>query len=326
MPISEADRQLLAQLTPVTNPTRDAETVPGAVTALMQARVSARRWHDTALAKETSKGAKQTAFHTLSRHGYQTGWEAQLWRLMTGETPDQPFALDGVRALITKWETSKDGSKALPTPGRNLRYAEADSTGAFIGPEVEKQAIAFAANRTLPLQQGMLAEMTTRAGTSFVPYKYIEIVMQTPTRLAGISLVRDQKQPKRSRQEFTEALDDFWNRGLAPDPRKGASLHDEMTWRHIRASGTEIPAKMLPKLGIRFPNLADLLDYLHVTPVMMPNVRLVLKRVPDNGTHWKLHTAYPVNGSTQLRPDAPGRWTGRIEDGRGEIRTLSVTP
>ena len=31
------------------------------------------RTHEKFLAKEISKGTKQTAFHTISRHGYQTG-------------------------------------------------------------------------------------------------------------------------------------------------------------------------------------------------------------------------------------------------------------
>lgn len=42
-------------------------------------------------------------------------------------------------------------------------------------------------------------------------------------------------------------------------------------------------------------------------------VRLVLKRVPETGYTWKLHTAYAVNDAIQLRPDAPGKWTGSIK-------------
>ena len=66
-------------------------------------------------------------------------------------------------------------------------------------------------------------------------------------------------------------------------------------------------------MQVRFPNLSDLLEFLHVEPIMMRNIRLVLKRVPETAFTWKLHTAYAVNEAPQLRPDAPGKWTGRIK-------------
>lgn len=74
--------------------------------------------HELYLAKEISKGTKQTAFHTISRHRCQTSWEAQLIRLMTEETPDQPFAQTGVRPEIQEWKKSTGdtgvGSRANP--------------------------------------------------------------------------------------------------------------------------------------------------------------------------------------------------------------------
>jgi hypothetical protein len=291
--------------------------------SLIGNRVRAMAWHDKALALETQKGAKQTAFHTLSRHGYQTGWEAQLVRLMTGETPDQPFALDGVQAKIAAWHDRLGVEHQTPARGRNIRYAEADSTGAFIGPEVERAAIQYAYVRTAALREGAEAEMDVRGTRTWQKYKYIEIVVEPPQRVVGISFVRDKSKPKRERADFEQAFADYLNGGkVLRGPT--VSLHDQMTYRHVLASGSEVPAKLREKLQTRFPNLADLLEYLHVTPVIMNKVRLVLKRVPENGYTWKLHTAYPVNTPDQIRPDAPGKWTGRIKDRTGALRMLST--
>ncbi len=278
-------------------------------------RAKTAKIHEQYLAKEISKGAKQTAFHTISRHGYQTGWEAQLVRLMTGETPDQPFALTGVRAEIAKWEKSTGEEGTVAGRTRNIRYAAADSVGAFLGPEVEASAISLASARTRELQTGMLAEMETgpahKRVKSWCPYKYIECIVQTPFDYTGISFVRDKSRPKPSAQDFAEALHDYLSGARLQD--KYFSLHDEMLLRKAKEDGTAIPGHVQNKIPLRFPNLSDFLGYLSVEAVMMKRVRLVLKRVPDNSYTWKLHTAYAVNDPEQLRPDAPGKWSGYIK-------------
>lgn len=279
-------------------------------------RARALGLHEQFLAKEISKGTKQTAFHTISRHGCQTSWEAQLIRLMTGETPDQPFAQTGVRAQIREWEKSTGETGSLPERGRNIRYAAADSVGAFLGPEVETSAISLASQKTRLLQTGTLAEMETGPQSNRVikweKYKYIECIVKTVFDYAGVSFVRDKSHEKPTKEDFEEALADYLNRGLFPRGPK-VSLHDEMVYRQAKKAGTPIPEKIQEMLQVRFPNLADLLEYLHVKSVMMKHVRLVLKRVPENSCTWKLHTAYAVNEPLQLRPDAPGKWTGRIK-------------
>lgn len=74
-----------------------------------------------------------------------------------------------------------------------------------------------------------------------------------------------------------------------------------MVYRQAKEGGSEIPKGVQAKLRLRFPNLADLLEFLNVKAVMMKNVRLVLKRVPANSCAWKLHTAYAANQEPQLR-------------------------
>jgi hypothetical protein len=278
------------------------------------AKAKAYKTHEKFLGKEISKGAKKTAFHTMSRHGYQTGWEAQLIRLMTGETPDQPFALNGVRGTILQWATPS-GQRDMPARTRNVRYAEADSVGAFLSPEVAVAAINAAAIKTTELRKGVRAQMTARGNKTWVNYDYIEIITRTPFEICGISFVRDQSKKKRDKAEFEEALKDYWTGALGPG--KNTSLYDEMQLRAIKASGSEIPPKLLEKLVTRFPNLSDLLDFLHVKAVSMKYVRLVLKRVSKNRNDWRLHTAYCVNGAPMMRPDAPGQWDGQIEDENG---------
>ncbi|TWS96131.1 hypothetical protein [Reyranella sp. CPCC 100927] len=299
-----------------------------ALERLIGQKAKAFRTHEKLLAKEISKGAKQTAFHTISRHGYQTGWEAQLVRLMTSETPDQPFALTGVRGTILQWDTSGGDTVTAPGRTRNIRYAEADSVGAFLNPEVEVAAINAAVTRTADLRSGMWAEMITghgaREARTWCKYKYIEIIVHPPFEICGISFVRDQSKPKRSRDEFETAFKDYLEGGKILKG-KTVSLHDEMVYRQAKAKGTEIPAYLVAKMQTRFPNLSDLLDYLHVQAISMKNVRLVLKRVPDNSVQWKLHTAYAVNQAPMIRPDAPGRWNGRIKShDTGPARLLST--
>lgn len=299
-----------------------------ALERLIGAKAKAFRTHEKLLAKEISKGAKQTAFHTISRHGYQTGWEAQLVRLMTSETPDQPFALNGVRGTILEWETSAGDTESIPGPGRNIRYAAADSVGAFLNPEVEVAAINAAVVRTADLRSGMWAEMVTGHGPhqvkTWCPYKYIEVIVHPPSEICGISFVRDQSKPKRSRAEFEEAFKDYME-GTKSLRGKTVSLHDEMVYREAKAKGGEIPAYLVAKMQTRFPNLSDLLAYLHVEAVSMKNVRLVLKRVPESGFQWKLHTAYAVNQAPMIRPDAPGKWNGRIKSQQNGLARLLPT-
>jgi hypothetical protein len=290
-------------------------------------RANALKEHERLLAAEVLKGGKQTAFHTFSRHGHQTGWLAQLVRLMTGEAPDQPFALNGVRAAIMEWEKRSGGQGEHPAPTRNIRYAPADSVGCFLGPEMETEAIHFATQRTLELQKVKFAEMETRkSGTSvrkWEPFKYIEIVTDTRFRYCGVSFVLKDKNRRRTREEFEEALHDYLSGGLG---LRGTdvSLWDEMMLKEAKAKGTAIHPTVAAKMKIRFPNLSDLLDYLRVEAVMMPNIRLVLKRIPDNSFDWKLHTAYAVNTPCQLRPDAPGTWTGRVkQEAHSQPRLLS---
>lgn len=277
-------------------------------------RAKAFAEHEKLLAAEISKGAKQTAFHTISRHGYQTGWEAQLVRLMTGETPDQPFALTGVRAQIQQWEKSTGGTGTVPPPTRNLRYAAADSVGAFLGPEVETMAITKANSISRHLQTGKLAEMETGQAKTrkWEKYKYIECIVSTHSQYSGVSFVRDKSKPKRTKEEFEQAMNDYFT-GAKVLSGPGVSLHDEMTYRAIKSSGSVVPPKLAEKLKVRFPNLSDLLNYLHVEGIMMKHVRVVLKRVPDDSFTWKVHTAYAVNDPPLLRPDAPGKWTGNIK-------------
>jgi hypothetical protein len=290
------------------------------------AKAKAYKTHEKMLAKEISKGAKQTAFHTISRHGYQTGWEAQLIRLMTGETPDQPFALNGVRGTILHWDTSA-GPRELPVRTRNIRYAEADSVGAFLSPEVAVAVINAAAVRATDLRLGKFAEMVTGNANNptktWCPYKYIEIIIHPPFEICGVSFVRDKSKPKRTKAEFEEAFNDYLTGGLVPG--KKASLHDEWQYREAKANGLEFSAKLLPTLETRFPNLTDLLEFLHVRAVCMKNVRLVLKRVGEGSGDWRLHTAYCVNEAPMIRPDAPGKWNGRIkETENGPVRLLST--
>ena len=51
----------------------------------------------------------------MGRHGFQTGWEAQLIRAVTGITPDQPNDPRGLGAYIRQW--NYDGSMTASAYG-----------------------------------------------------------------------------------------------------------------------------------------------------------------------------------------------------------------
>lgn len=275
--------------------------------------------HEQLLADELSKGTKQKAFHTISRHGPQTGWESQLVRLFTGQTPDQRFAPSGVRSTISSWKREGQPDGSYIEDDRNLRYAAADTTGAFISPEVEVAAINLAQRHITQLKQARFAEMMTstagRQTLAYMPFKYIEIIVHPPFPVVGLSFMRTPGKTQPGAEDAMQAIDDYTRGGLYPRG-KGASLWDEMMFKEHRKLGDKappLPQSTANKLEQRFKTLDELLKYLCVDAIQMPNVRLVFKRVPDNSLTWKLHTAYPVSQAPMIRPDAPGKWTGNAK-------------
>lgn len=136
---------------------------------------------------EQVRAEKGNPTHSITRHGYQTGWESQLVRLVTGRTPDQPDDEEGSRDAVDKYK--EKNSQPIRERGK-ITYAKADSVGAFLSPEVEAAAINRARSKAAPLLAHFFAETDAKGKKSWVPYDYIDMVVQGPHKLTGVSFNR----------------------------------------------------------------------------------------------------------------------------------------
>jgi len=265
--------------------------------------------------------------HTLTRHGYQTGWESQLMRLMTGRTPDQPEDEDGVRDAVQKYRAKE----ALPRRSQGkINYANADSVGAFLSPEVEAFAINRARGKARPLMAHSWAQTTSRAGTVWTPYDYIDMVVCGPHALSGVSFSRLRNAPALTQAESVQAIEDFINQ------KRLSRSDDPQSWDDKRiilnamenadVSGQYSRSAYRKDYALRFPNMSDLLAFLGVRALWMRNVNVAFRRFGPND--WRVHTAYcvdctevpsPTRGGPSVKT---GRWTGRLRSVKDGPETM----
>src|ERR1700754_2646539 len=64
---------------------------------------AAVKQHEADLKDELSKVAAGGGQHAYARHGWQTGWQAQMVRAVAGKTPDQAFDPYGCNPEIRTW-------------------------------------------------------------------------------------------------------------------------------------------------------------------------------------------------------------------------------
>ena len=94
---------------------------------------------------------------------------------------------------------------------------------------------------------------------------------------------------------------------------KDVSLHDEMySVRPRPVENRRFPQSLSPRCRCDF----------RTSPICWSSTRRTnndekysagLEAGSETAFTWKLHTAYAVNEAPQLRPDAPGKWHGRIK-------------
>ena len=311
---------------------------------LFQAKGEAFQWHEQQYEEEIGwlaeredarrkglplptkppRGSKGSAFHTFTRHGYQTGWEAQLIRLASGRTPDQDSDPMGIGSYISHWKGqappkyNKDGSVILhpddtqvqvrhfnrvgmpvdgppevvdPSRMGKTRHASANTTGAFLSPEAERDALMQADAKSAGLKKYVqAASKNSRTGElTWVDYDYIEVVV-TGQPIYGVSFYfKSTDTHKIDVDELKEALADYNKQTKVVN----FNPHDARTEK------------------VRFTSLSDILDYFGIEAQWMKAAKIVYKRVDK--TNWKLHTAYAVNDPPVCRPDVKtGKWTGAV--------------
>lgn len=282
------------------------------ISALFTARAQAMPVHDAQVA--TEKGKSPT--HTLTRHGYQTGWESQLVRLVTGRTPDQPEDPEGSRDAVDKYfhKESLDRKKR-----GKIEFAEADSVGAFLSPEVEAFALNLARTRAAPLFPNRFGETETSKGRQWQEYTYIDMVVPGPQHLTGVSFVRLKNKPAVTGTEAVQAIHDFIHQKRISPGGFTSTLEAEADRKNLFENTTlsmhSVRLWNRHRYTLRFRDMGALLDYLGVGARWMRRVKVVFRLLNHN---WVVHTAYCVDCREQPVPEsgAPtlksGKWTGNL--------------
>lgn len=258
--------------------------------------------------------------HTFTRHGYQTGWESQLIRLVTGRTPDQPEDEDGVRDAVQKYREKE----ALPKRERGkINYAKANSVGAFLSPEVEAFAINRARGKAAPLMNCAFAQTIHKRSrvTSWTEYDYIDMIICGPHALSGVSFSRVKNAPAVREADAVQAIEDFISQKRIGPSDSTDSWEDKKNildiMENVDVASPYTRSAYRRDYKLRFLNMSDLLDYLGVRALWMKNVNVAFRRFGPND--WRIHTAYcvdctevpsPTRGGPSVKT---GKWTGRLK-------------
>lgn len=266
---------------------------------------------------------KGSVTHSFTRHGYQTGWESQLMRLVTGRTPDQPEDFDGVSDAVDKYRAKN----SLPRNQQGkIEYAKADSTGAFLSPEEATFALATARTKAATLLQMRYAEVDLKGVKSWREYDYVDMIVSGRHELSGVSFKRDKRVPPVPEAEAVQAIEDFIHQKRIRPVGSTRTWEDKKNIIQIMddvgVAGPFYRSAARRDYKLRFPNMSNLLEFLHVEALWMKNVNVVLRRF---GNDWSLHTAYCV-GCTEV-PSNPrggpdiksGKWTGNLKRAESDV-------
>lgn len=284
------------------------------------AKSLALKEHEQLLVDEMKKGTKKGAFHTITRHGPQTGWESQLVRLATGRTPDQPDDQAGIKTLGQGWKTIDQ----YGTRTGGMRYAAANTVGAFLSPETETTALTIAKGKASRIQPYDFAEVVSKTGQkSYTPFDYIELVVRGPYSLAGVSFYRPKDKDPLTEKEVVEVIQAFVYQARIPTDYNLVRDTWEETKKAIEEMGGEDELHPGTRLWVKksyrllFPSMDSMLSYLDVEAQWMKNVKVVYKRVTAG---WALHTAYCVNDPLGGGPTVKtGKWTGNLKKKDGTV-------
>jgi hypothetical protein len=290
-----------------------------AISDLFQQRSEGLKLHEAQLQTEASD-PDESAFHGASRHGHQTGWEAQLVRLVTGRTPDQPDDPVGSKDAVQKYRDKE----ALPRNQRGkIRYAKADSVGSFLCPEVQSWAMSMARTKASPLLVYSWAETKSKTATQWVEYDYIDTIFAGNLRYTGVSFVRPKNAKKVAEADAVQAIEDFINQkrlpkdGNAQPWEKKKKVQDIM--ESVGVAGPNYRLGNKADYPLRFPSMADLLEYLGVDAHWMKSANVTFRKINKTGTPtWTIHTMYAVNCTAFPKPEIctpsvkTGKWTGNL--------------
>lgn len=283
--------------------------------------------HDRHLQKDVNDRLSGSAHpkHAASRHGYQSGWQAQLIRVCTQYAPDQASTPDGVAPEIQEWNKETGtwaslrgficsmspiklpfidpptvrvyGSDGRPTTASQLDQPivpAADATvggteaGGFISPEAQQDALRRADSYAFKLWGWAEAKFASGGGV-WRPFSRIALVIKGRTGGYGLGFSRV--------------------RGFIGNWRREAVVRAitayEQRWDYERWEGELDVSMAALRNKLRFPQIEDLLDYLCIEAVWQRNAMIILDRNPHAYGKWNLVTAYPVNLALGWAPAGP---------------------
>jgi len=259
--------------------------------------------------------------HSLTRHGYQTGWESQIIRVCTGKTPDQEYDTWGTGGTVD-WKVAGTKHKAgKPNPGMRDRLAPANSTGAFLSPDIEVQVINKAVGVASPIMPYDEALGETRRGDkSWQKFEYITVIVPASTRCTSVGFVRVKNAADLTVEEVQEKIDAFLFNAYVPADsgvkkpwktvKEELQFMDDMDVAHPYSSAV---AKRNYRL--LYPNFDDLLKDLDIESRWYKHAVVCFKRLPDRT--WRRHTAYGTDMPVKRSPDISGVWTGWLRKKSG---------
>jgi hypothetical protein len=253
--------------------------------------------------------SKHDGSHGFGRHGYQTGWELQVIRAVTGITPDQSYDPRGIGPYIRTW--NYDGSMFANTYDlfgeRTVDFAgfeyqpdygpskSPQAAGGYISPEAQQKSIrkceeVLSSISTYPAAQ--FTHKTNKKATLAVPITSVVIVVPGARDGApyGIGFKPKGKGSvaKRTRQEVIALIEAF---------------HERKTWNQVYPGKTASVNKFHVKDQVAFPQITDLFDYLGIEPMWQKTALGVFRRAFTPGAKtfsgWRRVTIFPCM-------DAPG--------------------
>lgn len=145
----------------------------GPVGHLMANRAREVKAHGRSLHDEHASHAG----HAFSRHGHQSGWQAQVIRAATGLTPDQSFDPLGLVAETRVWNLTGEigdifrvfpAGSGFYTPTWNApQLTNGQDSGGFFTPELQQRAL-IAVRNAVGVQFGNVAAFEVQATTADV--------------------------------------------------------------------------------------------------------------------------------------------------------------
>lgn len=309
--------------------------------------------HNADLEDEIVKVRGGNGQHAFARHGWQTGWEAQVVRTVAGVTPDQTFNPYGFNPSIRAWGSVMVASPAGLQIGRygldargsrivtpihtpfiptvdSVAPASGASAGHFISPMAQQFAMMQSHIKVKHWGKWLFGERKKKQATAVAtmhPVRRMVVTTECPGRLLGLGFSQPKGTVGRSEEEARWLIEAFERRATFKEVMNGcpfSSGASRTLMQHALEARHQATTAAL-QLGnpIAFPQLTDLFDAMQLEVQSNHWVLSVWDR--DNvGNTWKLVTAYATGGPTICEqaemtvmgtsgPD--GALTGRMSDG-----------